>query len=149
MLLAFVPSRAPRLSPDCPRSPGLYPALYGGLRTSPTLLLTGASSAACRLKLKPPRWVEWCGVSDTACLLPMAGASLPWADIGPITEMHVHIVSDDLVTHVIGTVEDGHGHLQRRFVFTVDDKSVTASAMTTRLFTRLLTHGRPAAARPL
>ena len=86
--------------------------------------------------------VEWCGVSDTACLLPMARASLPWADIGPmITEMHVHIVSD-LVTHVIGPVEDGHGHLQRRFVFTVDDKSVTASAMTTRLFTRLLTYAR-------
>ena len=39
-------------------------------------------------------------------------------------------------------VEDGHGHLQRRFVFTVDDESVTASAMTTRLFTRLLTHAR-------
>ena len=64
-----------------------------------------------------------CGVSDTACLLPMARASLPWADIGPIIEMHVHIVSD-LVTHVFGPVEDGHGHLQRRFVFTVDDKSV-------------------------
>jgi len=58
-----------------------------------------------------------------------------------ITEMHVHIVSD-LVTHVIGPVEDGHGHYQRRFVFTVDDKSVAANAMTTRLFTRLLTHAR-------
>ena len=80
-------------------------------------------------------------MSDTACLLPMARASLPWADIGPIPEMHVHIVSD-LVTHVIGPVEDGHGHFQRRFVFTVNDKSVTASAMTTRLFTQLLTHAR-------
>jgi hypothetical protein len=85
--------------------------------------------------------VEWCGVSDTACLLPLARASLPWADIGPIIEMHVQRVSD-LVTHVIGPVEEGHGHFQRRFVFSVAGKSITASAMTTRLFTRLLAHAR-------
>ena len=85
--------------------------------------------------------VEWCDVSDTASLLPLARASLPRADIGPVTEMHVHTVSD-LVTHVIGPVEDGHGHYQRRFVFVVADRRITASAMTTRLFTKLLAHIR-------
>ena len=85
--------------------------------------------------------VEWCDVSDTACLLPRVRANIPWAEIGSIVEMHVQAVSD-LVTHVVGSVEEGHGHFHRRFVFNVADNSVSASAMTTRLFAQLLAHAR-------
>ena len=79
MLLASVPTRAPRLSPACSSNPGLYPALSGGLRTSPTLLLTRAFFAACRPTLSSPRW------SGAVCRIPLV--CFPWLEpayLGPI-----------------------------------------------------------------